>query len=283
MLNHSMATTPSGTGTTRAGAMEVHWFSVPVTCSPPLKAHVSEASLMEIGTNEFVVIYSIDVSCCGRTWSVSRRFSEFASLHTDLGRDAPTADIFSMAHVHGPVIGAVKRFSPDLIEARTRALDDFIERACDLFQYSLRLGSFLCVASSNVDSYREKRGRKEFEPKPCSLCTAGVPCEFTEEVSAARRQNASCFSPSSHVQPDAKIHGGNGFAYLRLLRESVLLPCDSPDTVTVMETSPPSQPPSKPQAIQAAQSAAAKRHSFNYDPTAAALAVEMCRLHGAQP
>ena len=85
------------------------------------------------------------------------------------------------------------------------------------------------------------------------------------------------------MQPDAKIHGGNGFAYLRLLRESALLPCDSPDTVTVMETSPPSQPPSKPQAIQAAQSAAAKRHSFNYDPTAAALAVEMCRLHGAQP
>ena len=161
--------------------MEVHWCSVPVTYSPLLKARVSEASLMEIGTNEFVVIYSIDVSCCGRTWSVSRRFSEFVSLHTDLGRDAPPADIFSMAHVHGPVIGAVKRFSPDLIEARTRALDDFIERACDLFQYSLRLGSFLCVASSNVDSYREKRGCKEFEfePKPCSLSAAGVPCPFT--------------------------------------------------------------------------------------------------------
>ena len=167
--------------------------------------------------------------------------------------------------------------------ARTRALDDFIERACDLFQYSLRLGSFLCVASSNVDSYREKRGCKEFEPEPCALCAAGVPCEFTEEVGAARRQNASCSSPSSHVQPDAKIHGGTSFAYLRRLRESALLPCESPTTVTVMETSPPSQPPSKPQAIQAAQSAAAKRHSFNYDPTAAALAVEMCRLHGAQP
>jgi len=285
------------------------------------------------------VHYAIEVTCGVRTWSVQRRFSQFWNLHTALAPHAPSAEggIFSSSHEFGPVRAAVQNYySPALIEARVRELDAWLGRTCSSNTYSLKLGSFLSLASPDVDAYKSLS--RTPDPKPCVLCSCGIPCEFTEEVSAARRDfvparsyaTAPDFSYDAYAKPEPNVHGGSGLALLHVLRDSLqLLPPTpspptrtlSPDTVTdlIMTCEPcckadepdgwgatsrpkggeakarrlPASLPhlrSVPTAAHARSSssllqvvAAVTRNSFCYEPTAAALAIELSKLHGAAP
>lgn len=253
------------------------------------------------------VHYAIEVTCGVRTWSVQRRFSQFWNLHTALGPHAPSAEggIFSSSHEFGPVRAAVQNYySPALIEARVRELDAWLGRTCSSNTYSLKLGSFLSLATPDVDAYKSLS--RTPDPKPCVLCSCGVPCEFTEEVSAARRDfvpahsyaTAPDFSYDAYAKPEPNVHGGSGLALLHVLRDSLLLPPTpspltrtlSPDTVTdLITTCEPcckvDEPDgwgatSRPKGGEAKVVAAVMRHSFCYEPTAAALAVELSKLHG---
>ena len=258
--------------------LQGHWFQVPAVRSTVLKAHISSAQFQETGSRQYSVVYEIDVQCGAHVWTVHRRFSEFAALHAvlrrNLGCDVPTAAIFSMSHEFGPLCGAVRKFQPALMEGRLTALSAWLEQLCATAQFSLHLGDFLCVGSPNVDAYRIKRGREG--PKPCALCSVGAPCEFTEEVNAAQRSSALAVPMTAPLCRSERLSSSS---------------IDSPDTV--MDTSPPS--PSEANALHQcvaneaetcvplSEVAMFNTPSFSYDSTAATLAIELCRLHGATP
>lgn len=244
--------------------------------------------------NELVVSYAIDVACGSRTWSVNRRFSEFSGLHTALGREAPPAEVFSMRHEFGPVRGAAKRYQPALIEARIAALDAWLEQACEMLQYNPRLGAFLSIGSPDVDAYK-RRGSND--PQPCELCAAGVPCapaglpaccvkipqSCDAAADAAEAEAEADADAAFHQQPDPAVHGGNLWPHLREFCRSDTC---SPDSV--IEGDKEGGAGRDGGGGRAAQWKAAvrlskKKHVYGFDATAAALAVELCRLVSKLP
>ena len=87
-----------------------------------LRAQVVSATLHQTESLETIVSYSIELACGSRRWSVERRYSEFAHLHSEAsaGHDAPSADIFAslpFIHAFGPMLGfiATRRYQPELI------------------------------------------------------------------------------------------------------------------------------------------------------------------------
>ena len=241
----------------------------------PLRAQVVSATLHQTGSLETIVSYSIELACGTRRWSVERRYSEFARLHSDLGHDAPNADIFALTHAYGPLLGfiATRRCLPELIEARLAALDEWLARACAALEFDSRLGHFLAMPCAEIDAFRDwaQRRGSGAEPRPCVLCSAGVPCEFSEEVSAARRDAANA------PPHEARAHGGNAKG-VALPQEGFILPCIgcSPDSVIA---------PAGQAAVAAPRALAALRHEHSYEPTAEALAHQLCaltRLHRMQ-
>ena len=241
----------------------------------PLRAQVVSATLHQTGSLETIVSYSIELACGTRRWSVERRYSEFARLHSDLGHDAPNADIFALTHAYGPLLGfiATRRCLPELIEARLAALDEWLARACTALEFDSRLGHFLAMPCAEIDAFRDwaQRRGSGAEPRPCVLCSAGVPCEFSEEVSAARRDAANA------PPHEARAHGGNAKG-VALPQEGFILPCIgcSPDSVIA---------PAGQAAVAVPRALAALRHEHSYEPTAEALAHQLCaltRLHRMQ-
>ena len=105
---------------------------------------------------------------------------------------------------------------------------------------------------------RALRRRKCWLSGTCVLCSAGVPCEFSEEVSAARRDAANA------PPREACAHGGNAKG-VALQHEGFILPCIgcSPDSVIA---------PAGQAAVAAPRALAALRHEHSYEPTAEALA-----------
>lgn len=243
----------------------------------PLCAQVVSATLHQTRSLETIVSYSIELACGTRRWSVERRYSEFARLHSDLGHDAPNADIFAFTHAYGPLLGfiATKRCLPELIEARLAALDEWLARACTALQFDSRLGHFLAMPCAEIDAFcdwAQRRGSGA-EPRPCVLCSAGVPCEFSEEVSAARRDAAN--APPREV----RAHAGGDAKRVALPHEGFILPCIgcSPDSVIA---------PAGQAAVAAPRALVALRHEHSYEPTAEALAHQLCaltRLQRMQP
>ena len=77
------------TAPSRSGGHEVVGRS---SLAAPLRAQVVSATLHQTGSLETIVSYSIELACGTRRWSVERRYSEFARLHSDLGHDAPNAE-----------------------------------------------------------------------------------------------------------------------------------------------------------------------------------------------
>ena len=260
------------TAPSRSGGHEVVGRS---SLAAPLRAQVVSATLHQTGSLETIVSYSIELACGTRRWSVERRYSEFARLHSDLGHDAPNADIFALTHAYGPLLGfiATRRCLPELIEARLAALDEWLARACAALEFDSRLGHFLAMPCAEIDAFRDwaQRRGSGAEPRPCVLCSAGVPCEFSEEVSAARRDAANA------PPREACAHGGNAKG-VALQHEGFILPCIgcSPDSVIA---------PAGQAAVAAPRALAALRHEHSYEPTAEALAHQLCaltRLHRMQ-
>ena len=260
------------TAPSRSGGHEVVGRS---SLAAPLRAQVVSATLHQTGSLETIVSYSIELACGTRRWSVERRYSEFARLHSDLGHDAPNADIFAFTHAYGPLLGfiATRRCLPELIEARLAALDEWLARACTALEFDSRLGHFLAMPCAEIDAFRDwaQRRGSGAEPRPCVLCSAGVPCEFSEEVSAARRDAANA------PPHEARAHGGNAKG-VALPQEGFILPCIgcSPDSVIA---------PAGQATVAAPRALAALRHEHSYEPTAEALAHQLCaltRLHRMQ-
>ena len=232
-----------------------------------LRAQVVSATLHQTESLETIVSYSIELACGPRRWSVERRYSEFARLHSDLGHDAPSADIFAFTHAYGPMLGfiATRRYQPELIEARLTALDEWLARACTALEFDSRLGRFLAMPCAEIDAFRDWAQRREnaAEPRPCVLCSAGVPCEFSEEVSAARRDAANA------PPHEARAHGGKAKGVV-LPHEGYILPVGcSPDSVIA---------PASQAGVAAPCALLALRHAHGYEPTAEALAHQLCAL-----
>lgn len=183
-----------------------HGLATPSSLAASLRAQVVSATLHSTESWEVVVSYSIELACGPRRWSIVRRFSEFARLHSDLGHDAPSADIFAFTHVHGPLLGfiAARRYQPELIEARLTALDEWLARACTMLEFDSRLSRFLAMPfDAGIDAFRDwaQRGEGAVEPRPCVLCSAGVPCEFSEEVRPAAPSTARTLNSMSLQNP----------------------------------------------------------------------------------
>ena len=232
-----------------------------------LRAQVVSATLHQTESLETIVSYSIELACGPRRWSVERRYSEFARLHSDLGHDAPSADIFAFTHAYGPMLGfiATRRYQPELIEARLTALDEWLARACTALEFDSRLGRFLAMPCAEIDAFRDWAQRREnaAEPRPCVLCSAGVPCEFSEEVSAARRDAANA------PLHEARAHGGKAKG-VALPHDGYILRRDSsPDSVIA---------PASHSGVAAPCIPLALRQAHGYEPTAEALAQQLCSL-----
>ena len=232
-----------------------------------LRAQVVSATLHQTESLETIVSYSIELACGPRRWSVERRYSEFARLHSDLGHDAPSADIFAFTHAYGPMLGfiATRRYQPELIEARLTALDEWLARACTALEFDSRLGRFLAMPCAEIDAFRDWAQRREnaAEPRPCVLCSAGVPCEFSEEVSAARRDAANA------PLHEARAHGGKAKG-VALPQDGYILRRDSsPDSVIA---------PASHSGVAAPCIPLALRQAHGYEPTAEALAQQLCSL-----
>jgi hypothetical protein len=256
------ATTAPSHSSSRAHGLAGH-----SSLAASLRAQVVSATLHQTESLETIVSYSIELACGPRRWSVERRYSEFARLHSDLGHDAPTADIFAFTHAYGPMLGfiATRRYQPELVEARLTALDEWLTRACTALEFDSRLGRFLAMPCAEIDAFRDWAQRREgaAEPRPCVLCSAGVPCEFSEEVSAARRDAAN--APS----PEARAHGGKAKG-VALPHEGYILRVGcSPDSVIA---------PAGQAGVAAPCALLALRHAHGYEPTAEALAHQLCAL-----
>lgn len=176
-----------------------HETTPPASLAASLRAQVVSATLDQTESWDAAVSYSIELACGPRRWKIERRFSEFARLHSDLGHDAPTADIFALTHIHGRVLGFItaRRCQPELIEARLAALNEWLALACTALEFDSRLGRFLAVPCAEIDAFRDWAQRREgaSEPRPCVLCSAGVPCEFSEEARLATLYAASALRP----------------------------------------------------------------------------------------
>ena len=105
------------TAPSRSSSSRAHGLAGHSSLAASLRAQVVSATLHQTESLETIVSYSIELACGSRRWSVERRYSEFARLHSDLGHDAPSADIFKFTHAFGPMLGfiATRRYQPELI------------------------------------------------------------------------------------------------------------------------------------------------------------------------
>lgn len=168
----------------------------PPSIAATLRTQVLAATLYQTGSFEAVVYYSIEVTCGMSRWNVERRFSEFVRIHNefghDLGHDTPSAGIFAFTHVHGPVLGAIGalRYQPKLIDARLEALNEWLAYMCTALQFDSRLGHFLAMPAQGHflenDAFLAQRKRGAAEPRPCVLCSAAAPCDFSEDSEEVR-------------------------------------------------------------------------------------------------